>query len=241
MGRRGRRTAISAAWRRKRCEIHSEIDWFELRGGVSFDDQRVALPALLQALERGDGFVTLADGSVGMLPEELLRKYAPIASLGVPSGEHVRFRRTQAALLDALVTTVPDVSWDESFAAARNRLEAFEGVQPADPPASFRGVLREYQREGLGWLRFLEQFGFGGCLADDMGLGKTVMVLALLAGEHRSRGDDSRPSLVVAPRSVVFNWREEAARFAPMLRVPRLRSAPTARLCGRRSRSMTSC
>jgi SNF2 family DNA or RNA helicase len=79
--------------------------------------------------------------------------------------------------------------------------------------------LREYQREGLGWLLFLRRFGFGGCLADDMGLGKTIQVLALLqtirAGERASHP----PSLVVVPRSIVFNWQEEAARFTPELRV----------------------
>ena len=77
--------------------------------------------------------------------------------------------------------------------------------------------MRGYQREGLGWLRFLQAFGFGGCLADDMGLGKTVQVLALLAG--RVAEQPGRPSLVVVPKSLVFNWAEEAARFAPGLRV----------------------
>ena len=69
----------------------------------------------------------------------------------------------------------------------------------------------------LGWFDFLRKLGFGGCLADDMGLGKTVMVLALL--EERRRAKDKRPSsLVVAPRSLIFNWKDEAARFAPSLR-----------------------
>jgi SNF2 family DNA or RNA helicase len=78
------------------------------------------------------------------------------------------------------------------------------------------GQLRDYQREGLGWFEFLQRFRFGGCLADDMGLGKTVQVLALL--ESRRKGD-SRPSLVVVPRSLIFNWQQEAARFTPKLRV----------------------
>src|SRR5262249_25419981 len=89
----------------------------------------------------------------------------------------------------------------------------FQGIAPADPPAGFRGELRGYQREGLGWLRFLRKFGFGGCLADDMGLGKTVQVLALLAGERKG------PALVVVPKSLVFNWKQEAARFTPDLKV----------------------
>src|SRR5262249_43355202 len=73
--------------------------------------------------------------------------------------------------------------------------------------------------EGLGWLLFLQRFGFGGCLADDMGLGKTVMVLALLATRCATADSDRLPTLVVAPRSVIFNWRQETARFTPALPV----------------------
>ena len=105
---------------------------------------------------------------------------------------------------------------------ARDRLRAFDTIAPLDPPPSFTGTLREYQREGLGWLAFLREFGFGGCLADDMGLGKTVVVLALLDARRQARetaGRAPRPSLVVVPRSVLFNWQQEAARFAPRLRV----------------------
>jgi superfamily II DNA or RNA helicase len=200
--------------------VQSGIDWFELHGSVSYDNQRAELPALLAALRRGERFVTLGDGSMGMLPEEWLQKYAPMARLGSDSGDHVRFTRTQVALLDALIAAQPDASYDDTFAHARSELSAFDGIRPMDPPASFTGVLRGYQKEGLGWLVFLQRFGFGGCLADDMGLGKTVMVLALFAARRDQVAPHTRlPSLVVAPRSLVFNWRQEAARFAPSLRV----------------------
>jgi SNF2 family DNA or RNA helicase len=111
------------------------------------------------------------------------------------------------------------------FTRAREELARFEGVAPRAAPAAFAGELRAYQQDGLGWLEFLRRFGFGGCLADDMGLGKTVQVLALLESRRAEReqaGPDAggpRPSLVVVPKSLVFNWREEAARFAPKLRV----------------------
>jgi SNF2 family DNA or RNA helicase len=89
-------------------------------------------------------------------------------------------------------------------------------VRVAEAPEGFHGTLRPYQREGLGWLHFLREFSLGGCLADDMGLGKTVQVLALLAAR---RGVARHPSLVVVPRSLIFNWKEEAARFVPELRI----------------------
>jgi superfamily II DNA or RNA helicase len=202
-------------------DIRSGVDWFELRGDAMFDQQRVSLPQLLDAIHRKQNTVQLGDGTYGVLPEEWVRDFAPLA-LGARTKDHVRFARTQVALLDALLASKPAVSWDATAAAARDRLRAFDQVAPIDPPASFTGTLREYQREGLGWLRFLREFHFGGCLADDMGLGKTVVVLALLDARRQERevaGRTRTPSLVVVPRSVLFNWQQEAARFAPHLRV----------------------
>jgi hypothetical protein len=200
--------------------VASGIDWFELSGDVAYDDQHASLPALLAALDRGESFVTLDDGTLGLLPEEWLRKQAPIARLGSRDGGHIRFKASQAALLDSLIAAQPEASWDDTFARARAELKTFDGITPVEPPATFEGTLRGYQCEGLGWLLFLQRFGFGGCLADDMGLGKTVMVLALLATRRDLQTETNRlPSLVVAPRSVVFNWRQEAARFTPALRV----------------------
>ena len=112
---------------------------------------------------------------------------------------------------------MPEATFDENLAAARRKLQSFSGVKPRKAPRGFRGELRPYQREGLGWLRFLDEHDWGGCLADDMGLGKTVQILALLADRRRWSG--MGPSLVLAPKSVVFNWIREAERFAPKLRV----------------------
>jgi SNF2 family DNA or RNA helicase len=189
---------------------------------VEFGDQVVHLPDLLAALRRGENTVRLGDGTFGMVPEEWLRKFGPLAGLGAIEEDHLRFRRTQAGLLDALLAAQPEASYDEAFARARDELRSFAGVEPADPTGGFQGTLRAYQRDGLGWLHFLRRFHFGGCLADDMGLGKTVQVLALLEERRVARaeaGGDAPPSLVVVPRSLIFNWKEEAARFTPRLRV----------------------
>jgi hypothetical protein len=205
-------------------EVSSGIDWFELRGSVQFGDSSAPLPALLAALKRKEDSVPLDDGSVGILPEEWLRKYGVLAGLGTDHGDHLRFGRCQAGLLDALLAAEPAASCDEVFERARARLRQFEGVAAADAPRGFRGQLRDYQRDGLGWMHFLREFAFGGCLADDMGLGKTVQVLALLESRRELGGrldgaHGPRPSLVVAPRSLIFNWKQEAARFTPQLRV----------------------
>lgn len=200
----------------------SDIDWFELHGGVTYDDQVVSLPRLLAALKSGDGMIALDDGTFGLLPEKWLQKYGLLARTAQAKDEHLRFSSAQIGLLDALLAEQPDVSWDENARHARERFERFAGVEPVDPPPEFQGVLRGYQREGLGWLRFLQDFRWGGCLADDMGLGKTVQVLALLASRAgQDRKKEPRTSLVVMPSSLLFNWAAEAARFAPGLKVLR--------------------
>ncbi len=206
-----------------RIEVKSGIDWFELHGGVQFGDTEAPLPELLAALRRGENTVRLGDGTYGMLPQDWLKKYGMLAGLGTAAGDHLRFRPTQVGVLDALLAAQPEATCDAVFARARDELHRFAGVEPFDPPAGFVGQLRGYQREGLGWLAFLQKFGFGGCLADDMGLGKTVQVLALLETRRTlrasARKDRPPPSLVVVPKSLVFNWKQEAARFTPELRV----------------------
>jgi superfamily II DNA or RNA helicase len=209
-----------------RMEVSSGVDWFELHGEVDYGGAAAKLPALLAALRRGENMVALDDGTYGLLPEEWLNRLGPIAGLGTAAGGHMRFRRNQAGLLDALLATQPEVRCDETFARVRDELRRFQGIRAAEQPAGFAGQLRDYQREGVGWMEFLRRFAFGGCLADDMGVGKTAQVLALLENRRALRSDPSAngdaprgPSLVVVPKSLVFNWKDEAARFTPQLRI----------------------
>jgi non-specific serine/threonine protein kinase len=93
-----------------------------------------------------------------------------------------------------------------------------ERLGTAHPGEALKATLRPYQDVGVRWLGFLGGLGLGACLADDMGLGKTIQVLALLLTLSRQAGE-SRPSLLVAPASLLANWAAEAARFAPSLRI----------------------
>jgi superfamily II DNA or RNA helicase len=211
-----------------RLDIVSGLDWFELHGTVDFGGTTARLPELLAALRRRDRVVLLGDGTYGVLLEEWLRRYRMLGDLGAAAADHLRFGRNQIGLLDALLGDAPEARPDALFVRAREELRRFTGVEPREAPPGFIGQLRGYQRDGLGWLSFLQRFGFGGCLADDMGLGKTVQVLALLESRREAReaakaaGESVAapgPTLVVVPRSLVFNWRQEAARFTPKLRV----------------------
>jgi superfamily II DNA or RNA helicase len=199
----------------------SGIDWFELRGGIQFEGQFVSFPALLKAIQRGDNTILLADGSLGFVPEDFVKKYEALLDLGTTEGDAIRFKRNQAGVLDALLAERPEIPVGEVFAQARERLREFDGIQAAPQPEGFVGELRGYQLEGLGWMHFLQKMAFGGCLADDMGVGKTPQVLAALEERRclRERGEPIPPSLAVLPRSLVYNWIREAARFTPKLRV----------------------
>jgi SNF2 family DNA or RNA helicase len=206
--------------------VASGIDWFELRGEVDYGDATAKLPALLAALKRGESSVLLDDGTYGLLPEAWLARFASLTGLGDADTDHIRFRRNQVGLLDALLAAQPEASCDETFTRLRDQLRRFDGIQSGAQPDGFIGQLRDYQRDGLGWMEFLRRFSFGGCLADDMGVGKTAQVLAMLEARREQReagagGDDAPrgPSLVVAPKSLVFNWKQEATRFTPKLRV----------------------
>jgi SNF2-related domain/Helicase conserved C-terminal domain len=201
--------------------VASGVDWFELHGSASYGDSTAQLPQLLAALRRGETTITLDDGSVGLIPEEWLRRFAAVTAMGETRDDHVRFQSTQAGVLDALLATQPEVDCDAVFRQVRQELERFQTIAPAEQPAGFQGTLRGYQREGLGWMHFLRQFSFGGCLADDMGVGKTAQVLALLETrrELRAKGEPLPPSLAVVPKSLIFNWKQEVERFTPQIRV----------------------
>ena len=128
-----------------------------------------------------------------------------------------RFQSNQLALLDSEHSKI---RWTggEKIREFGDKLQNFESISEVKPPAGLKAELRHYQIDGLSWLQFLREYRLGGILADDMGLGKTVQALAhLLIEKNEKRAD--LPSLVVAPTSLMVNWKREAARFTPELKV----------------------
>ncbi len=209
-----------------RFTVTSGIDWFELEGVLEFGDASVSLAALLANCPRGESFVILDDGSVGVVPEEWLarRELLQLCGSSVEDRAAVHARSGGAARSSALEAEFGD-RWTSRSRACAKRCGTSMASRMPTRPDNFEGTLRPYQRQGLGWLLYLQEFGFGGCLADDMGLGKTVQVLALLASRQASvqagaeEGQKLEPSLVVMPRSLIHNWQEEAKRFVPSLQV----------------------
>jgi superfamily II DNA or RNA helicase len=196
-------------------EISSGIDWFDLHASAAFGDIRIELPELLAAAAVKQSLLRLSDGSFGIVPSQWADSMAPVLELGKRHENVLRFHPAQALLVDALMRDKPPAA-DGAFADLRHKI-ADTKPEPRQEPPTLTAELRPYQRAGLGWMDFLRDLNLGGCLADDMGLGKTVQALATL--ETVRAAGDHRPSLVVAPRSLLFNWAAEAKKFAPKLRV----------------------
>ena len=176
------------------------IDWFELDGGIQYGDQNVSLPDLLAAARRGESMIELGDGSMGMLPEEWLKKYGMLADLATTTDGSLRFSSSQAGMLDALLAAQPEIQVDAAFEKVRQNLRQFEGVVAVDSPPGFHGELRPYQREGLGWLDYLQRFGFRrhsgrrhGSGQDDSGAGTLATTAGPSPGQGTIPGD--RPAL----------------------------------------------
>lgn len=118
--------------------------------------------------------------------------------------------------LSAGLTETDTAEWSQVIAGKdlATMLQQMRNPAHAQPPPDLQATLRPYQQQGLAWLLFMSRLGFGACLADDMGLGKTIQVVATLLALKSGRA-----SLIVAPASLIGNWRNELAKFAPTLRV----------------------
>jgi superfamily II DNA or RNA helicase len=196
-------------------DLEAKIDWFELNIDVLIGDY--SLPFLCfrkHILDKNNEYI-LPDGSVFILPREWFEKYYDLLLYCEEKAGRLVLKKRYAPLLDHAVSKdVPE----EKLEAIYNILQ----IPLRHPPLPLRQatLLREYQKEGFYWLTHLYTHGFGGCLADDMGLGKTLQTITLLQHIYTGETQDSPPaSLVVAPTSLLHNWRNELARFAPDLRV----------------------
>jgi len=198
--------------------VSSGIDWFDLEAVVSFGDLEVPLKEVRRAIRRREKYLKLADGTIGAIPDEWIERYRHLFALGEDNDKGVRLSCGHLTLIDQLLADADRAQTDAEFERRREQLRSFERIQTQPLPHGFRGELRHYQCAAYNWLHFLNEYGFGGCLADDMGTGKTVCTLAFLQSLEE-RDPDGPASLIVMPRSLLFNWQREAMTFTPDLRV----------------------
>jgi superfamily II DNA or RNA helicase len=226
------------------AELSEDVGgWFNLNMGVMVQGQRLPLAPLLYDLFKGDARWLDAAKVKAMTDKSPVILTTPSgARLRVPAGRikplaltlidlfdkhpgdgELRLSKLDAPRLANMAATMADMQrWQfkgaEAVTQMAKNLQHSDGIQPAEPPAGFALSLRPYQLEGLAWLQYLRAHNLAGILADDMGLGKTAQTLAHLLLEKEA-GRMDRPCLVILPTSLIFNWKREAERFAPSLRV----------------------
>lgn len=215
-------------------EIEEEHDWFDLRFDLNIAGQkRPLLPLIASALEHYDTQHLPDTLTVEMEPNQYLtlpsKPLKPIINTlyelydsdSVQSDGSLRLSRFDAARLEQLSQqSEAPLQWlgGEPLRELGKKLNNFKGIQDIPKPKALNAELREYQQQGLNWLQFLREYQFNGILADDMGLGKTVQTLAHLQREKQCRRL-TQPCLIIAPTSLVSNWRREAEKFTPKLKV----------------------
>ena len=196
--------------------IQEAGDWFDVRGTVRFGD--IELPFIRlrgHILQRRREF-KLPNGQIAIIPEEWFTDYLELFAFGEETADGLNLRRHHLALVaDLQSNELATVRMGRKLAKLRD----FAEVEDHPLPIGFQGELRPYQKAGYNWLRFVQDYHFGGCLADDMGLGKTIQTLAMLLNRRESGEAQGAASLLVLPTSLVFNWMSEAQKFTPDLRV----------------------
>ena len=217
----------------------SEYDWFSLNLGVMIDNQKVnLLPLIVNYLKENDieainnlddnhkVSISLNEGRNLLISASRVKSILAILTelyddkplnkdnlLILPN-----LSASQLAKLEDAIQ-VDNFSWlgSSKIRNLGDKIKSFSGVKKVKIPKDFKADLRPYQQQGVNWLRFLNEYEFGGILADDMGLGKTIQTLANLVIEQKKKPE--HPSIIIAPTSLVANWTMEAEKFAPSLKV----------------------
>jgi non-specific serine/threonine protein kinase len=194
---------------------------------VTLDGQELTQAELKEILAGASGLALIRGQWVEVDPERLKRmmsRFRQAERLAADGG--LSFAEAMRMLTGAGVTeggaTGADPDWSRVVAGpwlaqVLKGLRSPDELDSVDPGSELHGALRPYQEIGVRWLHLLSRLGLGACLADDMGLGKTIQVLALLLVLRRTQGGKRRPSVLVAPASLLANWVAEIERFSPGL------------------------
>jgi SNF2 family DNA or RNA helicase len=197
-------------------EVKENIDWFDIHAKIKFGEYEISFKELRKLILKKKVEFKLPNGEIAIIPEAWLVKYGDLFAMSETHGKNEKpvLKKHHINLLRELEEgSLAKVHMSDRL---RN-LQSFSGIRDYELPQKFEGTLRPYQKAGYNWLRFLNEFHLGGCLADDMGLGKTVQTLALLQSE-KEKGE-AGTTLLIMPTSLIYNWEMEAAKFTPDLKI----------------------
>ena len=195
--------------------ISSNTDWFDAKVEIDFGGQKITIADVKKALANKQQFVPLADGTLGILPEDWIRKYSLLFKVGDGKQDNMKLSKFQFSVIEDLYNQRDEeelfVQLEEKYDKLRYNYE----IKKVPTPEHLASVLRPYQESGFQWLNYLTEVQWGGILADDMGLGKTVQALSFL--HHLKTKNGKLRALVVCPTTLMFNWQNEIKKFTPEL------------------------
>ncbi len=193
--------------------LSSGIDFLEGEATVELGDEQMPLRKLFDEY-RENKYITLTDGSRAVIDDAYMRRLTRIFGDKKDAGKNVKLTYFDLPEINELLSGKIDPGL---FAGQREVYEGFNRLSENDITVpGLRAELRPYQKEGVKWIKYLHDNNLGGCLADDMGLGKTIQTISMLSLLYPS---DKAPTLIVMPRSLLFNWQQECAKFNPALKV----------------------
>ncbi len=196
-------------------EVKESIDWFDIHAKIRFGEFEIPFKELRKLILRKKVEFKLPNGEIAIIPEAWLTKYADLFALSETEGANEKTVLRKHHL--NLVKELEDGNLAKVHISEKMRsLNSFSGIKNYPLPEGFSGTLRPYQKAGYNWLRFLNEYRLGGCLADDMGLGKTVQTLTMLQAEKEN---GAGASLLIMPTSLIYNWEMEASKFTPELKI----------------------
>ena len=198
-----------------KIHISSNTDWFDARVDIVFGDQKVTIADVKKALGNRQQFVPLHDGTLGVLPEEWIKKYSLLFRVGEGKSNQLRLSKYHMSVIDELYDNRNEEELIIRLEEKYEQLREFNKIREVPPPAHLLPILRPYQVHGFHWLNYLQDVNWGGILADDMGLGKTIQALSFL--QHFRDVNGRLSALVVCPTTLMFNWENEIRKFTPTL------------------------
>ncbi|MFA6008453.1 MAG: DEAD/DEAH box helicase [Desulfobacteraceae bacterium] len=213
IGKRRLAEPVSVRW-----TVKTENSRIRVGGTVVSGDFHMGADGLFQSYKDGKRYVERSDGSLGIISGEVWSILSGLSASGTVEKGFVTFNKADFTSVRSCLGLADGVETDPSYEALCRFAGRVDGVRHYSVPKDLENVLRPYQVLGFNWLRTLKDLGLNGILADDMGLGKSVQVLTLIKS-LKEEGLLTRPVLLVAPKTLIFNWELEIKKFAADLSV----------------------
>lgn len=212
-----------------RINMDAQNDWLTFDVNCYCGEDRVTLEDLKYYIHNKEEFIRMNDGRLLRVSntKDLERFVLMLESFHQKENDRFEGRAYHAPELENIFTHSPyyTTKIEKSFQEFMSEAQSGKPVETIDLPLSMDKTLRKYQKEGVHWMHFLRKYRFAGILADDMGLGKTIQTLTLLEMNRA----DSKPSIVVCPKTLLFNWEQETEKFFPQIKTLIIEGTPKER------------